>query len=181
MNNKNKTELIKLTFQYIMQNKEEILQILKTQMMILSGDNECFEVTSSSSTSRNLKSNQEEADTKVILHALQVLQQTNLLVMLRSPSGDTDIFVLALGLICEYHSETLYYDYRNGNNQKGTWLSALLIEENHRSTLIGFHAFTGNDYMSSFFRKDKKVCWNTLVKEDIFIECFLALVGRYHI
>ena len=45
MNNENKTELIKLTFQYIMQNKEEILQILKTQMMILSGDNECFEVT----------------------------------------------------------------------------------------------------------------------------------------
>ena len=118
----------------------------------------------------------------MILHALQVLKQSNLFVMLRSPSGDTDIFVLALGLISELnHSERLYYDYGNGNNRKGTWLSALLMEENHRSTLIGFHAFTGNDYVSSFFRKGKKVCWNTTVKEDIFIECFSELGTSWEI
>jgi hypothetical protein len=65
-------------------------------MLILPEDNECFEVTPISSTSKNLKSNQEKADTKVVSHPLQVLQPTKLFVMLRSPSGDTDIFLLAL-------------------------------------------------------------------------------------
>ena len=76
-------------------------------MIFLSGDNECHTVTAASSIETIwLKSNQEEADTKVILHNLHVLRNSELSVVLRSPSGDTDIMVLALGIITE-HEYTL--------------------------------------------------------------------------
>ena len=47
-----------------------------------------------------LNSDQEEADTRVILHALHAItSDNNLSVKLRSPSGDTEIFVLAAALL----------------------------------------------------------------------------------
>ena len=33
------------------------------------------------------------------------------------------------------------------------------INEQGKEALIGFHAITGNDYISSFFGKGKRKCW----------------------
>ena len=47
-------------------------------------------------------SDQEEADTKVVLHAMRFLSENKEeSVCIRSPSGDTDILVIALGTIIE--------------------------------------------------------------------------------
>ena len=43
-------------------------------------------------------------------------------------------------------------------------------------SLIGLHAFTGNDYASSFFRKEKNGFWKLIQKCNRFEECF-ALLG----
>jgi hypothetical protein len=37
---------------------------------------------------------------------------------------------------------------------------------------FGFHAFTGNDYVSSFFRKGKQVCWKNMKNSTKFIKAF---------
>ena len=177
-NNENKTNLINLIFKYVIDNKEIILEMMQTQRIILSGDNECFDVSSTSVIQSNLQSNQEEADTKVILHAFQAMTETNRLVHLRSPSGDTDILVLSLGLITDRrHLERIYYDYGNGKNRKGTWLSKIPLDDTLRDALVGFHAFTGNDYISTLFRKGKKMCWSTMTKNEAFVGCFTEL-GR---
>ena len=96
--------------------------------------------------SHDLTSNQEEADTKVILHTIHALSETpSLKVVIRSPSADTDIFVIALGVINERNR--VYLDYSVGKNRKGSWLSDIDIPEEKRNALIGFHAFTANDYI----------------------------------
>ena len=73
---------------------------LATEMTFLSRDNECFRITSRSCDSYPaLASNQEEADTKVTLHSMNVIKKSELGVVLRSPSSDTNITVLAVALI----------------------------------------------------------------------------------
>ena len=73
---------------------------LATEMIFLPRDNECFRITNGSCDSHSaLVSNQKEADTKVILHSIDVIKKGELGVVLRSPSGDTDITFLAVALI----------------------------------------------------------------------------------
>ena len=99
VNDENKTSLIKLIFNFIIDQKEQVLRMLKMEMLILSGDDESFTVTVDMiRENQDLRSNQEEADTKVILHTMNILEE-GFTVVLHSPSGETDIMVLALALI----------------------------------------------------------------------------------
>ena len=167
LNNENKSALISLIFKYVIHGRHQILTMLQTEMIVLSGDNECHTVTAASSIETvELKTNQEEADTKVILHILHVLRNSELSVVLRSPSGDTDIMVLALGIITE-HQDRVYFDYASGKNRKGTWLNAIIMKDCERKALIGFHLFSGNDYISAFFHKGKKCSWKVMTNNDI--------------
>ena len=101
-NNENKSRLISLTFSFIKENNLKSLQMLKCNTVILSGDCYCEMVTTEGCFPFNpLKSDQEEADTKVVLHAIHALGETTGNICIRSPSGDTDIFVIALAKIAE--------------------------------------------------------------------------------
>ena len=113
-------------------------------------------------------SNQEEADTNVILQSRQVLNvcETNQ-VLLRSPSGDTDILILVGSLLYDY-KERIVLDNGVGNSRKLIWLGSIDISSSTRNSLLGFHAFTGNDYVSSLFRKGKSVCWKVLQRYSKF-------------
>ena len=120
-----------------------------------------------------MKIDQEEADTKVVLHALSVLSTSNDNVCIRSPSGDTDIFVIALGTIAQ--RSRVKFDYGNGSNRKEIWLDQINLRADRRQALIGFHSFTGNDYVSAFFRKGKGVCWKMIIKNDLFVDIITQL------
>ena len=86
LNDDNKTALIKLIFDYVINERETVTSLLKTEAIVVSGDDECFTVTSSSVVPNDaLKSNQEEADTKVILHAIHVTQNSPYNVVISSP------------------------------------------------------------------------------------------------
>lgn len=176
----NKTQLIDLTFQFIMENPAKSLSILKTNSIILSGDNICHEVRLNGCFRIDyLCSDQEEADTKVVLHALDALSANTGNVAIRSPSGDTDIFVIALGIVNE--RSRLKFDYGSGTNRKAIWLDEVEIPSDHCNALIGFHAFTGNDYVSSFFRKGKSLCWKTMIKNNEYLDCFKTLGNQWDV
>ena len=64
-----------------------------------------------------------------------------------------------------------------GLHRKGVWLSDINMEDRLKKSLIGFHAFTGNDYYSSFFSKGKWACWKVLAKNNKFINTF-SLMGQ---
>ena len=102
-----------------------------------------------------LETSHEEANTKIILHAMHWRQTHNVNVTIFSPSGDTDIIVLLLAFLQDHEEHILIID-GHGEDKKNLKLSDIDLEENLIHSLIGFHAITGNDYVSSFFRKGKK-------------------------
>ena len=87
-----------------MSKKKEVksLSILEADIVVLSGDCECWMVTSEGCTTYDLlKSDQEEPDNKVILHTFDALSCREENVVIRSPSWDTDIIVIALCVLEE--------------------------------------------------------------------------------
>ena len=64
--------------------------------------------------------NQEEADTKLLLHAKHVLDSDDRkLVLVRSPSGDTDIQVLLISTFLEESEQKrIYIDSGSGKSRK---------------------------------------------------------------
>ena len=173
VNDENKTSLIKLIFNFIIDQKEQVLRMLKTEMLILSGDDESFTVTVDMiRENQDLRSNQEEADTKVILHTMNILEE-GFTVVLRSPSGDTDIMVLALALINDLTN--VFMDYGNGKNRKRLSLGEIRLLQSEKEALVGFHSFAGNDYILSIFRKGKKHCWSIAKSSETFLEAFSEL------
>ena len=161
---------------------------LKTKLMVrarkilMSRDGECHEITQSTVICLvHLSSNQEEADTKVILHTMDALNmEESTKVHLRSPSGDTDILVLAIALVSTPNH--VYYDYGTGKNRKCVRLDQYDVPHDERDALIGFHAVTGNDYTPAFFRKGKNKCWKTMKSKEVFLTAskILVTVGIFH-
>ena len=119
LNNEDKIQFIQLIITFVETNQYLVLQdILQTDFVVLSGDNNCCLVQLGTVEERyHLTSNQEEADTKVLLNSLGVLNNTDMFVYLRSRSGDTNILVLALSIIRD-HKERVFYDYGNGNHPR---------------------------------------------------------------
>ena len=179
-NNDNKNSLITLTFSYIKENPIRCLNILKCNTVVLSGDGYCEIITPRTCDNCDaLKSDQEEADTKVVLHALDIISSSMENVCIRSPSGDTDIFVIALGIIEERNR--IKFDYGDGTNRKVVWLDEVNLPYNQSQALLGFHDLTGNDYVSAFYRKGKAVCWKTMVKDPAFVEMFSNLGSEWNL
>ena len=96
----NKTRLIELIFQTMKGEKDEILDLLQSEEVVISKEEICRKLNSIEILKfEKLLSNQEEADTKVIAHAIEYLSSCNEKnVLIRSPSGDVDIIVLCVTL-----------------------------------------------------------------------------------
>ena len=180
-NGENKTRLIEIISEVMRQNVQKCLNKLRCDTIYISQENETYCLKESHiSLCEELSSNHEEADTKVILHCHHALMEdTSTKVILRSPSGDTDVMVLAAAFLDKHRT---YIDYGNGKGRRGIWLKDLSsVTDDLKTTLIGFHAFTGNDYISSFFRKGKKMCWNIMKKDPSFINAFNRLGENWDI
>ena len=146
-NNHNKNCLITLTFNYIKEHPVQCLDILKCDRVVLSGDGYCETITPTTCKSYDeLKSDQEEADTKVVLHALHIVRSSIGNICIRSPSGDTDIFVIALGLIEE--RSRIKFDYGNGSNRKEIWLDKISLSYNQCQA----------DWFSRIYRQRLRIC-----------------------
>ena len=177
-NKDNKTRLVEIISEVMRNNYASVLAKLRCSVINISQEDVTYCLKRSGvSIHEELSSNQEEADTKVILHCYHSMQEySSSKVALRSPSGDTDILILAVSLL---DINRVYLDYGKGKLRKGIWLNDLSIEEQMKEPLIGFHAFTGNDYVSSFFKKGKQLCWNGMKKNQVFIEAFRQLGQRW--
>ena len=75
LNDDSKNSMIKLVFEYVINEKQIPIPLLKTDVIVISGNNECCTVTSGLVTENyELKTNQEETGTKLSLHAIQIIQ-----------------------------------------------------------------------------------------------------------
>ena len=171
--------MIELILETIIKEKLKFSNTLRTTEVYLPSYNKCILITLSKTTDVNdLCSNQEEADTKIVIHALHSLHHSQIpTINIHSPSGDTDILVLTIVHLYNY-KEKIHLDNGTGVKRNNIWLGALQFKDEILNTLIGFHSFTGNDYVSSFFRKGKQVCWKVFVSDSKF-QTFLSAFGAF--
>ena len=138
----NKQKMVSIMFDVMEEERCKVLDLLRTNKLILAGDNFCKVLTVSTAEDfTTLISNHEEADTKVVLHqAIEECESNR--VLLRLPSGDTDILVLIISLLYEFKNRIVIV----GSSRKLIWLGSIDFSSNRLNSLLGFHAFTGNDY-----------------------------------
>ena len=150
--------------------------MLRTKEIFFSTFNDCKRITADSiSTEHRLASNQEKADTKVqlqCLHSLTCNQEKNVIV--KSPSGDVDITVIMISKLFN-NASRVFWTMVQGFIEKRCGSQMLIYLNREKKCFIGFHAFTGNDYISSFFRKGKTACWKIVEKNSKFVEVFASL------
>ena len=172
-NGENKTRLIELVRSVLIDKKESILADLKCDGVYFSSYRECIIVTKNDVVLvPDLCSNQEEADTKVILHADHALSSNDEgIAIIRSHYGDTDIAVIAMSHFNE-NGDRVILDANTGKYRKAFKLSDIDLTATQKLCLVGFHAFTGNDYNSALFRKGKRMCWKLLERKPRFVDTF---------
>ena len=99
-NSENKNRLKNRLCETISSSPDKALVILQISAIYLSKEDFCVRVNESQvRTVDELSSNQEEADTKVILHSVHAINTTESSIILRSFSGGTDIMIIAINLI----------------------------------------------------------------------------------
>ena len=91
-------------------------------------------------------------------------------MLVRFPYGDIDI--LMLFLLHQFEPKQMLIDNGTGSNRKIIDMSFPNFMQLQRQALAGVHAFSGNDYVSCFFRKGKKKFWDLLTKHERFIQTF---------
>ena len=94
---------------------------------------------------------------------------------MRSCSGDIDIPVILTGTFGTSEGRVVF-DNGTGKSRKRIRIDNPTMSILHQKALDGFHAFTGNDYASSFLRKTKKL-WKSIVKDDDEMLDFFSNLG----
>ena len=93
--------------------------------------------------------------------------------MVRSPSADINI--LTFFVSHNFGDITIYIDNGTGKNRKIINVTSSELSAREKIALIGLHAFSGNDYVSAFFRKGKCAFWKAMLKQSQFLEAFCHL------
>lgn len=125
----------------------------------------------------HLQSNQEEVDTKMILHALDATANDATKLQIYSP--DTNVFVLALRHYPELCENTLFVTGR-GQNHRMIELKPIVqtLGPEKIAALPAFHALSGADNTGSFSGKGKLLCWKIFAEADPSIISALAELGQ---
>ena len=123
----------------------------------------------------SLSCNHEEADTKLVALVCAANVRQGDSIMVRSPSADIDI--LTLFVSHNFGDITIYIDNGTGKNRKIINVTSSELSAREKIALIGLHTFSGNDYVSAFFRKGKCAFWKAMLKQSQFLEAFCHL-GR---
>lgn len=121
----------------------------------------------------------EEADTRIVVHLLHALQQGNMKVKVRTV--DTDILVILIGQFFSLHrlcSEIdLWVAFGVGKDYCHYNINTLFhnLGNTMSRSLPVFHAFSGCDTTSSFFRKGKKLAWQAWKSYPNVTNAFLSI------
>ena len=72
-------------------------------------------------------------------------------------------------------AEGMWVDYGTGDHCDIFKLNSINTDDEKKLALLGFHASTGNDYVSSFFRRGKEKSWKIVEKYSRFTTMFANL------
>lgn len=124
----------------------------------------------------HLASTQEEADTKIILHAVDATANGATSVRIHSP--DTDVLVLAIRRFPSFCRDTSFVT-GTGEHRRVIQLEPIYkaLGPNKAAALPGFHAFSGADITGRFVGKGKPTCWKVFKELDVDTLNAFALLG----
>ena len=152
---KNKTSLIKfLSEEWKTKEYSERLQ-REGKVLYVTSEKECWKITSARNDQvPELSSSQEEADTRLLLHAPHAAKEGYKAVVVNSEDTDVSILLLAfsnsintkLYMRCGTRTRTRLIDIAKVAQSTGREVC---------EALVGLHAFTGCDTVSSFAGKGK--------------------------
>ncbi|XP_065182225.1 uncharacterized protein LOC135812936 [Sycon ciliatum] len=121
-----------------------------------------------------LTSNHEEADTRLILHAADAVQQGFPDVVIRSP--DTDVAVIAIGSASSIPGRLIF---QTGTQQRRRFIDLTQLSQTLgplvSSAIVGLHALTGCDSVSSFSGKGKTAPLKLLLSSTRMAEALATL------
>ena len=163
-------------------NKEELLSFLSSYFksaephvdmeLFATEKNKCFQIVYQSSQptqvieTHELCSNQEEADTRLLLHAYHASQSSaDRDVVIKSP--DTDVAILCIKHSCSIKSKLFF---ATGTKNKNRIID--IKEVAHRlgrsmcDPIVGLHALTGCDTTSAFYGKGKRKAYKMLKNDE---------------
>lgn len=129
-----------------------------------------------SSAIESLFSDQEEADTRIILHCLHVCQTAAPKTSITVRSPDTDVLIELI-----YYSSVvqlpLYFDTGFGKKRRLIDVQSIAdkLGPDLSEALPAFHAFTGCDYTSAFVRRGKIRPLQLLRQHPQFVSIFKHL------
>ena len=108
----------------------------------------------------------EEADTRMLLHVVDAVNQGHTKVSIRTV--DTDVVVLAVTACEHLNIEELWIAFATGKNFRflAAHEMAVTLGPNKCRGLSFFHAFTGCDNVSCFGGKGKTTAWETWKASD---------------
>ena len=72
-------------------------------------------------------------------------------------------------------AEGMWVDYGTGDHCHIFKLNSINTDDEKKLALLGLHASTGNDYVSSFFRRKKEKSWKIIEKYSRFTTMFANL------
>ncbi|CAH3043013.1 unnamed protein product [Porites lobata] len=159
--------------------KDELTQYLASKTLEKGRQNGLHVVVAWSSKCRAthkdmayLDSDQEEADTKILLHAVDATASGAKSIKIFSP--DTDVFVLALRRYPELCADTSFVTGR-GQRHRNIQLRPIVraLGAARTAALPGFHAWSGADVTGNFAFKGKLQCWKAFLQADE--DCVTAL------
>ena len=132
---------------------------------------------------QELKNNHEEADTLIGYHVAQLLSERGCSVLVRA--SDTDVLVILIGLLGIIKkrgnsvNNQVIMDCGSGNHRRLINVTNIVegMENipNLAISMLGFHAFTGCDFTSSFYRKGKVRQLDILFKSSEYATTFADL------
>lgn len=123
---------------------ERLNDRLGTKTMFVTRGSKCFKITSTSSTEITaLLCSQEEADTRMILHAAHAAEEFGYVIL---ASDDTDVLIIAMAMQSRIPAN-LYIRCGNTNTTRIIAVQSLCMKAGKEicSDLPGMHAFTGCD------------------------------------
>ena len=134
--------------------------------MVSGGFTDPKQVTSSNSDHdiSGLSSTQEEADTRVILHACEASSCGFQRIVICA--RDTDILALLLAFRHDIAAEEIFM--KSGTYQKPKYVAIhrISLGDQIRRSLLQFHALTGSDTTSQFSNIGKKTAWKVFCTDD---------------
>ena len=123
------------------------------------------------------KCTQEEADSRMIVHIVHAIKEGCKKMLVQS--GDTDVLVILIGhffFLQQLCPEiNLWLAFGNKNNTIMYSINQIAEKLGQRvcEALPVFHAFTGCDTTSSFYRKGKRIAWNAW-------KCFASITDVFY-